>query len=80
MGVLLVNIEREYMSVQNKNQRTLKSPQGGWPDSFRELWDDLLYYKSFTSLDEAIVLERHADTVAASVTAEALEVRIVSTE
>ena len=80
MDVILAYNERKHMSVQKKDQRTFKSPQGGWPDSFRELWDDLLYYKSFTSLDEAIIQERQADTVVSSVPAGEPKVITVSKE
>ena len=56
------------------------SPSGNWPESYNTLWDNLLYYKSFTSLDEAILREQQADMAGDSEPAVALEVRTVRTE
>lgn len=59
---------------------TFKSPRGNWNPIFNRLWDNLLYYKSFTSLDEAILREQQADMAGDSEPAVALEVRTVRTE
>ena len=45
------------MDENENGQRTFRSPGGGWPDSYRERWDELLYYRSFTNIDLDRVIE-----------------------
>lgn len=69
------------MSVENKKaSRDRKSPAGGWPEAYQDVWDSLLY-RSYCTLDEERVMrETQADTAASSVPAGEPAVRNVHTQ
>ena len=64
---------------ENKTGQQYTSPEGGWPEWYRETWD-LLLHKSFCSLDEELMRERQADTAASNAPVGEREVRTVRTD